>query len=43
MFTIFFLFVFVNMGAKISKRYFSHSFDPISTELYDKYDNHGGI
>ncbi len=24
------------MGTKILKRYFSHSFDPISTKLYDK-------
>ena len=30
------------MGATISKRYFSHNFDPISTKLYDKYDSHGG-
>ncbi len=31
------------MGAKISKRYFSHNFDPISPKLYDKYDGHGEI
>ena len=31
------------MGAKISKRYFSHTFNSISTKLYDKYDSHGGI
>ena len=31
------------MGAKISKGYFSHSFCPIPTKLYDKYDSHGGI
>ena len=45
-FSIFFFFVFVNMGpmgAKISKCYFSHNFDPIATKLYDKYDSHGGI
>ncbi len=38
-----FFFVFVNMGAKISKRYFSHSFSLISTKFYDKYVSHGGI
>ena len=39
-----FVFVFVNpMGAKISKRYFSHNFDQISPKLYDKCDSHGGI
>ncbi len=31
------------MGDKISKRYFSHNFDPISPKLYDKYDSTGGI
>ncbi len=31
------------MGAKISKRYLSHNFDPISPKLYDKYDCHVGI
>ncbi len=31
------------MGAKISKRCFSHNFDPISPKLYDKYNSHGGI
>ncbi len=30
------------MGATVSKRYFSLSFDPISTKLYDKYVSHGG-
>ena len=29
------------MGAKISKGYFSHSFDPISSKLYDKCVGHG--
>ena len=44
-FTIFF-FVFVNMGpygSQNSKRYFSHSFGPISTKLYDRYFSQGPI
>ncbi len=36
-------FVFVNMGAKLSKRYFSHNFGLISTKLYGKYVTHVGI
>ena len=43
----FFFFGFVNMGPygiqHLKKRYFSHSFKPISTKLYDKCDSHGGI
>ncbi len=31
------------MGAKISKRYFSHSFGPISTKPHNKYVTHGRI
>ena len=31
------------MGAKISKRYFSHSYRITSTKLYDKYISHRGI
>ena len=31
------------MGAKISKRYISDSFGPISTKLYNKYVSHGEI
>ncbi len=38
-------FVFVNMGPYVSQNfktlYFSHSFVPISTKLYDKYVSHG--
>ncbi len=45
-FTIFFFSLSLTcdpMGAKILKRYFSDSFGPISTKLYDKYISHGGI
>ncbi len=45
-FTVCFLFVVFFgslMEAKISKCYFSHICDPISTKLYDKYDSHLGI
>ncbi len=31
------------MGAKISKRYFSHGFGVIENKLYDKYLSHGRI
>ena len=31
------------MGAKTSKRYFSHSFGPISAKLHDKFVSHSGI
>ncbi len=31
------------MGMKISKRYYSHSFEPISTKLHNKYSGDGGI
>ncbi len=45
--TVFFVFIYMEhvepMGAKISKcyMYFSHSFCPISTKLYDIYVSHG--
>ncbi len=31
------------MGVKLSKRYFSYSFPPISTKLHGKYRGDGGI
>ncbi len=31
------------MGAKVSKRYLSHSFGQISNKPYNKYVSHGGI